>query len=239
MKKYPLILLACLGLLASQFSMAMQLNTMFLVAEPDGSGVYTVSNNSDYRIFINTALSEMKVSNGEIEYTPYTRDNLSDWKINIRPSRAIIEPGFEKDFRVTMQCEGECQLPKDEIFKVTFVPSPYFEDEEKKNNVQVVIGFGAVFLVPGESTDIGVEAKHNGNSIQVSNQELNFLTATLSACEGKQGPDCTQRFHVLGGRTLELALQEQLINKPLSVELTTHDGKVRRSYQLPVGGDIQ
>ncbi|CAH7151668.1 conserved exported hypothetical protein [Vibrio chagasii] len=230
--------IVCIGLLTSQFVASMQLNTMFLVADPDGSGVYTVSNNSDYRIFINTALSELKIADGNIEYAPYSRENLLDWKINIRPSRAIIEPGFEKDFRVTMQCEGECQLPKDEVFKVTFIPSPYFEDEEEQNNVQVVIGFGAIFLVPGESSDINFEAKHRGDSVQVSNNQLNFLTATLSVCEETQSPDCTQRFHILGGRTLELALQEQLVDKPLSIELTTHDG-AHRAYQLPVGGSAQ
>lgn len=233
------LIIACIGLLTSKFAVSMQLNTMFLVADPDGSGIYTVSNNSDYRIFVNTALSELKVVDGDIKYAPYSRDNLSDWKINIRPSRAIIEPGFEKDFRVTMQCDGKCQLPKDEVFKVTFVPSPYFEDEEEQNNVQVVVGFGAIFLVPGESSGINFEAKHRGDSIQVSNNQLNFLTATLSACEEKQSQNCTQRFHILGGRTLELALQQQLVDKPLSVELTTYNGEVVRSYQLPVGGSAR
>ncbi|MGR5446912.1 hypothetical protein ACPV47_18575 [Vibrio jasicida] len=231
------VLIGLMCTLFSPFGFSMQLSSMFLISEKDGTGVYTVKNTGSQRIFVNTSLSELNVIEGQIETSAYDRTNLADWKVNIRPSRAIIDPGFEKDFRVTHVCEPECALEADEIFKVTFMPAPYFDKQaEQKNHLQMVVGFGAVFLVPGKSEVIDFKAKYDGRYIELSNRQSSFITVTASSCEKKKvTPECSQRFHVLGGRTIQLAIQESLVNKPLSVIARTHDGEFSETYWLPVG----
>ncbi|EED25387.1 conserved hypothetical protein [Vibrio sp. 16] len=222
-------------------ALAMQINSMFLVAEKDGSGVYTIKNTSKYRIFVNTSISAINIIDGEIDYTVYNRNNLSDWSINLRPARAIIEPGFEKDFRVTRQCQAPCQSTQDEVFKISFTPAPYFEeDEQPEKNIQMVIGFGSIYLIPGKPDGINFSAKYDGEHLEMSNHQSTFVNVTASACETEDlKPECSQKFQVLAGRTISVSLAKFLVNRKLDVTVTTVNGKHTSNYSLSPGERIQ
>ncbi len=206
---------------------AIEINSMFVVADENGEGSFTIKNTTDKRIFMNVGMFEMNVVNSEIEKTAYTRDNIKDWKINVRPAKTIIDPGYVKDFKISMKCKSNCDDTQDQLFQLAFVPTPYFDDEfNEPKVVQMSIGFGALFLNAAKDSPIQYQALFDGRNAIIDNQGDSYLNARLTSCpletKREAKPNCEKSVNVLPGRRLTVALPDGMNKQYVDLHLKTN-----------------
>ncbi len=211
---------------------AIAISSGFEFADETGSATYTITNVTDNRIFVNAVMYELYLDKGKVQTIPYTRANIKDWKIEVHPARAVINPGFEKDFRVTLKCRDKCESLEDQAFQIGFVPTPYFsEDEPPQRSMQVAVGFAANFVFPGKESKLSYNVKRNGNALQIHNKGNAIFKAKISSCSANATKDekkkCEQNINVLGQRQLSVNLLDDMVGKPLKVHLES----VGKKYQ--------
>lgn len=216
---------------------AIEINSMFMVADSDGSGVFTIKNTNENRIFLNVAMFELEISEDNVQKIPYTRENLKDWKIDVRPAKTIIEPGQEKDFKVTMKCGANCEKDKEQLFQLGFVPTPYFDPSlHAEQAVQMAIGFGALFLNPAEDQPIDFDASYIGDTVKIHNKGSSYLKAKVSTCppntKVSESSACTKIVNVMPSRTLQIALPEEMQKQSVELHLDTNQDKYSQHVRL-------
>lgn len=210
----------------------------------NGVGKFTVTNTAEYRQFIQIAISDIEIKNGQLVKTPYTRENINQWSMNARPARAVIEPGLKKDFQFSYEPKVESKTDQDHIYQFTFVPTPYFPNGEKEQStMQVAIGFAPVVIVPAEEDQpISFDIKSNGDKLQIKNNGKTYLRAHLDTCSatatGVERKQCTDVVYVLSGRDLNVPLADVMQNKPMKVTFSTHEYKYKDTISLPVGAKL-
>lgn len=240
-KKSIMRLLPLLFLSAASTTQAIEINSMFIVADKDGKGVFTIKNTEEKRVYLTVSMSEIHVTEGEIVKVPYTRDNLLDWDIDVRPSKSVIDVGYSKDFFVQMKCGKDCP-DEDQLFQLAFVPTPYFEPEKMpKQAVQMAIGFGAFFLKPGEDKPISYQANYQSDGVVlIKNLGKSYLRALLDNCDDNVKQDaigeCKKSVHVMPGRELRVGLPEQMQKKPfVDLTLKTNEEKYIEQTRVVIG----
>lgn len=212
----------------SSYANAIQLSSLAEIANKDGEAVFTVKNNDVNRIFLNVTMSEITVVDGEVKKKPYNRDNINEWKIHVRPAKTIIEPGFEKDIRVSFDCKGQCDITKDHVFQLSFVPTPYFaEDKRPAQAVQMAIGFSAIFFAPGEETKPQYKAEYDGKQVRIVNTGQHLFKAILNTCNADKASAsaCKKTVFVLAGRELTISLPDTMVGfNTIELETTSANG---------------
>lgn len=230
------ILLGLLSVAATSAN-AISINTMFDTADDNGGATYTITNTTQNRIFLNVVMYEFYTENGELKKIPYTRGNIQDWKITVRPARAVINPGFEKDFRVTMTCKSECNNLEDQAFQLGFVPTPYFaEGEQPKHAMQIAVGFGANFVNTGKEESLDFEVTRQGDQVMIYNHSRSLNKVTLSTCDESAASvdkkECEQSVNVIAGRNLPVTLQKAMKGKQVSATIESVDGNYQQSVVI-------
>lgn len=236
----PWMLGIWLPLLASVPAHAIGINSMLEVTSPKGEAEFVITNSEPYRQYINTLISELKVEHGEIKKIPYTRDNVHQWAMESHPARTILEPGFKKVFSLTYNTPaGESLVNRDRVFQVSFVPSPYFSEGEKKDNtVKMVFGFAPLVIVPAkEPQPLTYDLRYRDGKVSVVNNGNSFFTLYLDGCpEGtadKQRSACSMVTTVLAGRVLELSLPAAMAGQStIKARLASHGNKQKAEVTL-------
>lgn len=179
---------------------------------PKGKAEFTITNSEDYRQYISVLLSELVVENDEIRKVPYTRDNVHQWVMSALPARAIVEPGFKKNFMLMHKpIAGEPDLNRDRVFQVSFVPTPYFAKNEKQGNaVKMAFGFAPLVIVPAkEPKPLAYDMTYRGDKVTVMNNGNTAFTLFLDSCPqhtaDKDRSACSADAVVLAGRKLDVA----------------------------------
>lgn len=217
---------------------AIAISSGFEFADETGSATYTISNVTDKRIFVTAVMYELYLDKGQVKTIPYTRANIKDWKIEVHPARSVINPGFEKDFRVTLKCRDKCEdLDEDQAFQIGFVPTPYFsEDEHPQQAMQLAVGFAANFVRAGKESKLSYDIKRKGNELQIHNKGNAIFKAHISSCSVNATKDekknCEQRVNVLGQRQLSLSLLNDMVGKPLKVHLESVGKKYKEDINV-------
>lgn len=225
-------ILATLLLLISTSASALEISTMFEVME-DNRAQFTVKNTTQHRIYLHVGVSKLDIIEGEITKTPYTRNNIEQWEISVRPAKTIIEPGFEKTLEVNYHCKVACENNMDKMFQLSVVPTPYFpEGKPNKNAVQMAIGFAPIVAVVDQAQAPEHQIRHLGKYIEFTNLGQSLFNVTMQSCDDEQV--CRAQAKVLAGRTLRYALPENLQEQDLSLTLTSafgeHEQKVMLAY---------
>lgn len=233
-------LVAPLLLLWGMSAQALEIDSLIKAADDSGSAVFSVKNINDYRVFLNVGMFELQVENGELKEIPYTRDNIKDWKINVRPARTIIDKGFVKDFRVSMNCGTKCNKDKDQLFTLAFVPTPYVKETDlKQHMVQMAIGFSPIFIFPGADQPLNYSVNYQGNDLNFINHNDTYINVIVNGCgkgyEWKEGDDCRQTVRVLGGRHFTYTLPESLRKPSLNLTIKTHRSVYHESVDIKKG----
>jgi P pilus assembly chaperone PapD len=234
---WPVSLLA-VALMASQ-AQAIGISSMLEYADERGEATYTISNTDDYRQYINTAISEVSVVNGVLKNTPYTRNNIDIWALEVRPARTILEPGFKKNIMVKYQPKkGIERADRDRVFQLSFVPTPYFAEGEKPLQVKVAFGFAPLLIVPAKQPQpLKYEMVYRGDKVVVTNKGDTFFSLTLDGC-GKNVPAkvrdaCVSTATVLAGRTLNIELPKDVVGVPeLKASMFSYGNKFKAQSTL-------
>ena len=211
--------------------LSIEIDAMFKLSEEDNSTTYTITNNGNSRIYLNTIMNELKVDGEEIHKTKYTRENLSDWKATISPSQMVLNPGFEGRFRVEYRCEN-CEEDVERVFQINFVPSPYVKDDnESQHRVGVSVGFAPIFVKYSGGDDMEYEASLNGDRVTIINHGKSFIRAKVTFCDDKdKGNACEMNVNVLAGRKLTFKLP--LAPEIASLDLASAKNKLKENVLL-------
>jgi hypothetical protein len=213
---------ACMSLLASVPANAIGINSMLQYTDSSGRAEFTITNSEDSRQYINVHITELLVENGEIRKIPYTRDNVDTWVMSAHPARAIVEPGFKKSFLLMHQpIVGEPDFNKDRVFQVSFVPSPYFDEDEvvqKNSAVKMAFGFAPLVIVPAKAPQpLDYKMAYVGDKVTVVNDGNTAFTLFLDGCPEntaeKERGKCSADAVVLAGRKLNVALPTAMLGK--------------------------
>ncbi|MFM5781522.1 hypothetical protein ACET8B_02055 [Aeromonas caviae] len=238
MKKW--ILGMSLPLLASMSAHAIGINSMLEYTNPKGEASFIITNSEDYRQYVNVLITELVVEHGNIKKVPYTRDNVNKWALASHPARAILEPSFKKTFSMVYQpVTGEPVVNRDKVFQVSFVPTPYFSDAEKKTNtVKMAFGFAPILIVPAkEPQPLNYEMRYQGDKVVVTNKGNSFFTLYLDGCAkntaAKARSTCSTDATVLAGRTLTIPLSGTMAGQSeLRAKLSSHGNKHKAEATL-------
>lgn len=197
---------------------AISIDSMMVIADKNGEGTFTIGNGERYRLFVNASLYKGSIEDGELKTELYTRKNISDWEITSAPARTILEPGFEKTFRISYTKNDLATLQRDKIFQIAFSPVPYLDPTQKTSEtLQISVGFGALFIVPTESNPpIEYDIVHKGDKLIVTNKGRGFVNFFINGCPRSvyknltNQKDCTSGTLILAGRTASLGLTEDM-----------------------------
>ncbi len=219
---------------------AIGINSMVEFAKDD-EGTFTITNPASYRQFIQVGISELKVTKeGGIEYIPYTRKNINDWSLTVRPSRTVIDPKLRKVFK--LQYDQTKSQNTDKAFRLTFIPTPYFnEGEPTSHTVQVAVGFAPLFIVPAtQDQPLNYKMSYKNDKLEIINSGKTYIRAFLDSCpkeyKGKDREKCSKVIYVLSGRRLPVELSNEMRKAPyIKVELSTHNSTYKRSFVITKG----
>lgn len=228
------LLSGILSVFAATNAQAIGIDSMLVYTDENGEGEFVVTNSEDYRQYINVAISELTVEGGQIKKTSYNRENLSDWALEIHPSRTILEPGFKKVFSLKYQPKNnEHRLDQDKVFQVSFVPTPYFAEGEKEHAVKMAFGFAPLLIVPAkELKPLQYDLSYRGDKVKVVNKGNSFFTLYLDGCS-KNTPvqarqQCSVSATVLAGRELDVTLPLEMQSKAtLNAKMASHGNKLK------------
>jgi hypothetical protein len=229
-----------LSLLATVPAHAIGINSMLEFTDPKGKAEFTITNSEDFRQYINVLVTEFIVENGEIRKVPYTRDNVDKWVMAAHPARAIVEPGFKKNFLLMHQpIVGEPDFNRDRVFQVSFVPTPYFAEDEKKGNaVKMAFGFAPLVIVPAkEPQPVAYDMTYRGDKVTVVNRGNTAFTLFLDGCPqdtaAKERSKCSTNAVVLAGRKLDVALPASMTGQTtLKAKMATYGNKFKAEATL-------
>ena len=228
MKK--VITLAALVFSNSTFSMGV--DTMLLVSDEYGNGVFTVSNEKTIPEFIQTKIIQVEVQDNQLVRTPYTEDNVDDWRVTLTHPKMIVEPGREKNVGVRSLCGSKCDFSNDQYFFVRFEPSPYDPEVNKKSEVSNNFGYRPIFVIPANKQKIDFSIVVKNDELVVENNGNTFIKAHIDQCNDKVNSECQLTALSLAGRKRGYKLPKHIDTKNLMVEVVNHDQSYRKKVYL-------
>lgn len=207
-----------------------------------GQGEFVVTNSADYRQFIQVAITALSVEEGQLTKMPYTRDNIDQWRLQVIPARTAIDVGMQKAFRVQYEPQSQTERQQDHAFQLTFVPTPYFTDEEPhKNTVQMAVGFAPVLIVPAdEDKPLSYRMTRDGDQLYIQNTGGTYFRALLDVCpaeaKGKVRETCMKTIYVLAGRDFSVELPAVFQQaEQINARLSTHRATYRQTIDIRHG----
>lgn len=236
-----LIPICAAALFASFSSHAITVDSLLKFADKNGEASFTVGNNEKYRQFVNAFVYDMKVDDkGEFVTKRYTSENIKDWEVSVSPARAILDPNFQRGFRVSYTKGDLKDIGTDKLFQISFIPSPYFRKNELRKangNLAISIGFSAIFVVPTQKDHpIHYKASYIDNTLVVENTGKSYLYLTVNGCSSPTEQNCKTETTLFSGRKLTVNLTEKMRDKTeLDVILLTHAAKQREEFTIRKG----
>ncbi|CDT67785.1 conserved exported hypothetical protein [Vibrio coralliirubri] len=220
-----------LSLLASFNADAIQLNTMLSIFDESGEKpAFTVTNNDGLTLFVRTDIAEITVDNNEVIETPYTSDNIQDWRLNTTPSKLMLMNGQSKNVYADFLCNNGCSAKRDSVFRVSFIPQPYVDPDKKseKSTVSLLVGFAPLLVVPASDPiidyDYQVDKAHE--QVRFNNKGTTLLHFSINACTPaklRDGEQCQISYPVLAGRDRFFTIPSNILNSAKKITVVNHD----------------
>ncbi|WP_305816420.1 hypothetical protein [Photobacterium leiognathi] len=232
------------SIVASSSANAIGIDQMIKFADND-EAVFTITNNDGYRQYVSAYISDVKVKDGELTYIPYTRDNLADWSLEVRPPRSVVDDRMRKNFKAIHKNTVDNEN-FDQVYQITFVPTPYFPDGKKEEHaVQVAVGFAPLLVVPAKKDQpLNFVMSYKNNKVKVKNSGGSYLNVFMNTCPvtavGEERDNCYKVVYALKDRDLNIDLTpEMLTADKLEVEVRTHNGDFKDKFILKPGQVIK
>lgn len=220
------------ALVFSNSTFAMGVDTMLLVSDEYGNGVFTVSNEKTIPEFIQTKIIQVEVQDNGLVRTPYTEDNFDDWKVTLTHPKMIVELGREKNVGVRSLCGTKCDFSNDQYFFVSFEPSNYDPESKKKSGVDTDFGYRPIFVIPANKQRIDYSIIVKNDELVMENKGNTFIKAHIDQCNNKVNSECQLTALSLAGRKRGYKLPKHIDTKNLVVEVVNHDQSYRKKVYL-------
>lgn len=232
MKKSILnIVLTSLALVASMPSYALKINTMILVGDEQGNGVFTLTNELPDTTFISGEISKIEMLDGKVKRIPYTADNLDDWDITLTHPKLILESGKIKQVGVRDLCGPKCARDKDRVYQIIFSPEPY-NKEGKTSAVNINFGYAPIYVIPPKEPKVSYTMKNLGDKILVNNTGNTYIRFMIDSCTKQNTTKCKSTYTALAGRERTFNLPENVRSKVLDVQVVNFDDSYRKTIQV-------
>ena len=123
------IIVSLAALILSMTAQAFNVDKMIIISDDKENGIVTLFNDEPHTLFVEAQVEEIQIVDGSrIERTPYTRENLNDWKITMTHQKLVLKPGEEKDVGIRSLCKTiNCERSEDLMFLLSFSPTKYDE----------------------------------------------------------------------------------------------------------------
>ncbi|HBC3459962.1 hypothetical protein ACEV8A_14120 [Vibrio parahaemolyticus] len=246
MKMKLKLMTAMSALLASVSTQAMSINDLMLVnseALEGKAGIFTLSNTDDITYFLKTSVSKVEVRNNQIIKTPYTRDNLQQWDIALKPSKLVVEPRMIKELMVEEICGSRCGDDRDRVYQINIEPVAYELENEKQSKVNMMFGFAPYYVIPAKTSRVEYQLDYDGKNLRVNNTGNTIINLIIDQCQGKTTEElkalqedkykrCRITYSVIAGRDRQLLLPPELRQSNIDVVILNHDGTVREEHTV-------
>jgi len=223
--------------LFSQSAHALTVDNMFLISDEHGNGVYTLNNNADYPVFINTHIDEITVDKkGLVVETAFDKDNVETWSVALTHPKIILEKGRTKEVGVRTLCGNTCSSDRDQMYKITFSPSVYTLDDDKNYPaVMIHYGYAPVFVIPAKESNVSYNIHFDGTELEFENNSNTMLRVYANECETALDYECQLLTALIAGRKKTLMLPSKLQGKTLTFKVGNHNESFLREITLKRG----
>ena len=228
MKKLPILLTAALATSVN----AMNVDTMLLVGDEYGNGVFTLSNSNKITEFIQSNITQLVVKDGEITRVPYAEDNFEDWRVTLTHSKTILEPHRQKQIGVRSLCGNKCDFDEDQYYLISFEPSPYDPEGKLKSAVTINFGYRPLYVIPAQTQDIDYTISLDQGQLHIKNTGNSFVRAYVDQCTDKVTEDCEATIMSLAGRDRSYPLPKNIDPSNMKVTVVNHDESYRQDVTL-------
>lgn len=231
MKKFYYLLCA---LCFPSLTQALQLDTMLLVSDKQGNGVFSLTNELPKTSLINGKIVEIDVVDGQLKETPYTKENLQDWKITLTNPNLILEQNRTKQVGVRSLCDGDCNFLSDKVYQIYFSPIPY--DKGAGNKVPTLginYGYAPIYIIPAKKSHVRYNLENKGDALYVNNKGNTFIRIQIDACgkaKGNVETGCRTTFTALAGREITFKLNEKFRSSSLKIRIANFDNSYFKEF---------
>lgn len=216
----------------SSQSMALKIDTMLLIGDEQGNGVYTLTNDLSETSFISGEITKLETTeDGKLNRIPYTESNLDDWDITLTHPKIILESEKVKQVGVRDLCGSSCENEKDRVYQIIFSPVPY-NPEETETSVNINFGYAPLFIIPASDPKISYEMKNLGDRILVENTGNSFIRFAIDGCTDQIKTQCQASFTSLAGRTRTFEIPEKLRKNSLKIRVVNYDDSYRKTIEV-------
>lgn len=216
----------------SNIANALSIDTMLLVGDKSGNGVFTLTNDDSYTTYVSGSIIKFDVQGEEIIRTPYDNSNLMDWEITLTHPQVIIESGLKRNVGVRSLCIGECNFDKDRVYQINFAPAPYSENEGEAPVVALNVGYAPLYIIPAHESKVSYNIENNGEYLYVENTGNTFIRVGIDQCTKEIINNCRAAFTVLAGRKKSFLLPEGIQSHTLNAVILNHDSTYVRRVRL-------
>lgn len=210
---------------------ALQIDTMLLVSDKQGNGVFTLTNELPVTSLINGKIVQVNVFDGKLHEIPYTKDNLADWQITLTNPNLILEKDRTKQVGVRSLCGGDCNFKADKVYQIYFSPIPYTKGKDKKQpTLGINYGYAPFYIIPAQKSAVSFTLENRGDKLYVKNTGNTFIRIQVNACGKKETTSCRATFIALSGREIEFNLSEKLRSKSLNLRVANFDASYFKEF---------
>ena len=222
-------------LLISFKSNAITSNTLFLVADSNDKGIYTLLNNDKDRVYIKTKMLRVDVSDNKVNKTVLNRDNINLWNISIDPGKFVLNPGEMKNVGVRYLCKDGCNQDRDEIYQFQFLPVDNPNIKKDNNSVNIRFSVAPYFVIPAKNqhVDFDYDFDKKNNNLTINNKGNTFLKFEVNNCNKyKSEKSCRSVYFSLAKQKKVIKLPESLVSSHTLVKVANYDQSVQREFSL-------
>ncbi|WP_320204289.1 hypothetical protein [Vibrio campbellii] len=228
MRTFPILMTSLLA----NSAFAMNIDTMLLIGDEYGNGVFTISNEEETTEFIQSNITQIEVKEGNLIRTPYTEDNFEDWRVTLTHPKMILEAGRQKQVGIRSLCGSKCDFTQDQYFLVSFEPSPYDPEGKSKSAVVINFGYRPLFVIPAKKQNIDYTISLENGKLLINNKGNSFIRAYVDECSDKVTEDCKLTAMSLAGRERTYELPKNIKPADLDVTIVNHDESYREKLTL-------
>lgn len=213
-----------LSTLATNNVNALTLDTMLLIGDKYGNGVFSLANNTGMTEYVTSSIIELNTNEkGDLERKNYTKENFTDWNITLTHPKLILEKERTKQVGVRSLCGSMCTFEEDQYYLINFAPSPYSDSSEQTSAVSVNFGYRPLFVIPAEVSDIDFDVNLKGNQLKINNKGNTFLRFYIDHCTNDVKENCETTIVSLSGRERSYSLPENIDVTNMKFTVVNHD----------------